>query len=189
MEGVLRTRYGSARGALTTAVYMHPRTNTLVMDVCWEPAATAREPAAAATAAELVVSIWTLSTFNACCPPGQHSPAVVPTTAAVLDVDGTLVVTRDALPENVTSPRRIKAALALTVRGAAMGAGRAEHAENASSPVTAATSTLEVNPAAAFALSVVVSMVDNLHAPEAESADLATAAAKVASPGRHCHFD
>lgn len=182
MDGVLRTRSSSSKGTLATTVYVHPRANTLVMDVSWEPAATTTT---ATAVAELTLSAWTLSTYNTCCPPGQHTPAVVPTTAVVLDGGGVLAVTRDALPGNVTSPRRIKAALALAVVGSgassvSLGAGTAEMSENSSSPVTAATAPLQVDPAVAFRFSVVVSMVDNLHTPKATAADLAAAAAKAA---------
>ena len=83
----------------------------------------------------------------------------MPTTATVLR--GSLVVTREAVPANIKSPRRIKAALA--VRPSLSLAHTISQQASTTDPISVAAGVLIVDPTAAFSFSVVAAVADNLH--------------------------
>ena len=206
MEGELKTRSSSSAGAFTTTTKMDPRANVLTLACSWAPGAA---QSAAAGPANLTLAAWALTTYPGH-PPGQRpgdpdqGPAVVPAIASVLD-GATLVVTREAVPTSITSPRRIKVALAVAVQSAALAGASSSQAAGAD-PVSAATGQLSIDPAHPSSFTVVVAMVrhthtpslrpyaltacthpmavprqaDNLHTPDASTTALGAAAAKLA---------
>jgi hypothetical protein len=182
MQGQLRTLAQSTSGSFVTTTRMDPRANILVLNCSWYPTAAANTKARGGAMVSLNLSAWALSTFPGT-PPGQHQPAVVPTTAML--VRGSLVVTREAVPADIASPRRIKAALAAHPSLPLTGTRSLQASDT--DPISAAVGTLAVDAAAEFSFSVVVAMVDNLHEsapPPARSintAALGVAAAQVAT--------
>ena len=87
---------------------------------------------------------------------------MVPATASVLD-GATLVVTREAVPTSITSPRRIKVALAVAVQSSSLAGASSAQAAGAD-PVSAATGQLSIDPAHPSSFTVVVAMVSRTRA-------------------------
>lgn len=182
MEGVLTTIHSAPQGQFTTRTFISPTSNVLVTNCSWSPSMEDTRSTEKDTA-ELTVSVFTLCRYADCCPPGQTKPATLPTSAVVIDEQ--LVVTRDAVPAEIPSARRIKAALALSVTSASDGVSVSARSSQNADPVLNETvaegfATLRVPLTGAFSFALVTVLQDNLAAPNASSTALAAAAATAA---------
>ena len=180
MSGALHTTAVSAAGTFTTVTRMDPHANTLTLACNWVPSqATLRTTEEALL--NLTLSAWTLNSYPGS-PPGQKdgpfkAPATLPTSSSVLN--GTvLVATREAVPADIKSPRRIKVALAVAVQPSTLVGASSVHAAGAD-PVTAAIGVVPADRSQSFSFTVVTAMADNLHSPSADTAALGVVAARL----------
>ena len=173
MDGELRTIAHSSSGTFTTVTKIGPRANVLTLTCSWVPSASS----AAAAPVNLTLGVWALNRYLGT-PPGQHAPAVLPTTATVLDTS-TLVATREAVPTGIDSPRRIKVALAVAVKSLTIVAASSAQASG-TDPVSAATGYMRLDRASRSTFTIVAAMADNLHTPAADTTSLGAVAAKLA---------
>ena len=181
LSGELHTTSESAAGALTTVTRMDPHANALTLTCSWAPSQ-AKLRTNEHASLNLTLSVWALNRYPGT-PPGQHDgpfkgPALLPTSSSVLN-GTTLVVTREAVPADIKSPRRIKVALAAVVQPPLLTGASSVQAAGAD-PVTAARGFVPVDPSKRFSFTVVVAMADNLHSPTADTASLGDVAAKLA---------
>ena len=165
LDGQLRTSTLTSAGTFATVATMDPRANVLTLACSWAPNSqppASQQQGTATMPVNLTLSTWTVNTYPGT-PPGQHLPAVLPTTASVLGGD-VLVATREAVPTGVASPRRIKVALAATVQAPAVLHGASSAVAVETDPVSAASGVISFDSSVRSAFTV-TSPVNLMHPP------------------------